>query len=242
MFRADNTDHVTDVSIGDTVDIICPRYPPDFPVDQMEHHVVYQVSREEFESCRVTNLGSKTTRQILTCNNPHHEQIYTISFREFTPIPMGLEFQRGRDYYYISTSNGSINGVGNLSGGSCLHNNMRLIFKVCCRPSPSTSSSPTEEETHLEREHEAIVKSTEAAVVTTTTVSETSSLLNKLKPTRASLSTTTWKKYHEVEISQNDVSPKAGATFLNSARRGSPSQNAVLVISILSILLMKNFL
>ena len=58
MFRLDNTDHIIDVNAGnlpgeyDQVNIICPVSKTD--VRMPERHVIYSVSREEFDSCRIT--------------------------------------------------------------------------------------------------------------------------------------------------------------------------------------------
>ena len=55
MFRLDNTDHIVDVNNGnlpweyDQVNIICPVSKPG--VRYPEKHVIYSVSREEFDSC-----------------------------------------------------------------------------------------------------------------------------------------------------------------------------------------------
>ena len=129
MFRMDNTDHVVDVNAGnlrnefDQVNIICPvtkpgtRYP--------ERHVVYSVSREEYESCRVTNPSPKI---VAVCSKPHQLLYFTITFRSFTPTPGGLEFYPGQDYYFISTS--SATDLHRRVGGGCATHNMRMIFRV----------------------------------------------------------------------------------------------------------------
>ena len=129
MFRLDNTDHVVDVNAGnlrnefDQVNIICPvtkpgtRYP--------ERHVVYSVSREEYESCRVTNPSPKI---VAVCSKPHQLLYFTITFRSFTPTPGGLEFYPGQDYYFISTSSPA--DLHRRVGGGCSTHNMRMIFRV----------------------------------------------------------------------------------------------------------------
>ena len=129
MFRVDNTDHVIDVNGGnlpweyDQVNIICPvsksgvRYP--------ERHVVYSVSRDEYESCRVTQPKPKI---VAVCSKPHQLQYFTVTFRSFTPTPGGLEFHPGQDYYFISTS--SPEDLHRRVGGGCATHNMRMIFRV----------------------------------------------------------------------------------------------------------------
>lgn len=129
MFRLDNTDHIIDVNQGnlpweyDQANIICPvskpgaRYP--------EKHVIYSVSREEFDSCRITNPKPKI---VAICNQPHRLMYFTITFRSFTPTPGSLEYMPGQDYYFISTS--SRRDLHQRVGGGCASHNMKMIFKV----------------------------------------------------------------------------------------------------------------
>ena len=131
IFRIDNTDHIIDVNRGnkpweyDQVNIICPVYRPGTHQDDIETYVIYSVSKEEYDSCRITNPNP---RVIAICNKPHELMLFTITFRSFTPTPGGLEFQPGEDYYFISTS-----AKGDLYrrvGGHCSSHHMKMAFKV----------------------------------------------------------------------------------------------------------------
>merc|ERR1712203_62955 len=66
-----------------------------------EQHVIYSVSKEDFESCRVSNSRPKI---VAICNKPDSFMYFTITFRSFSPTPGGMEFKAGQDYYFISTS------------------------------------------------------------------------------------------------------------------------------------------
>ena len=129
MFRLDNTDHIVDVNSGnlpweyDQVNIICPVSKAD--VKMPERHVIYSVSREEYESCRITNPRPKI---VAVCSKPHQLLYFTITFRSFSPTPGGLEFHPGQDYYFISTS--SPEDLHRRVGGGCSTHNMKMIFKV----------------------------------------------------------------------------------------------------------------
>jgi ephrin-B len=135
MFRLDNTDHIVDVNSGnqpseyDQVNIICPVSKPG--VRYPEAHVIYSVSREEFDSCRITNPKPKI---VAICNQPHRLMYFTITFRSFTPTPGGLEFHPGQDYYFISTS--TPEDLHRRVGGGCSTHNMKMIFKVADNRSP----------------------------------------------------------------------------------------------------------
>ncbi|KAL3213370.1 hypothetical protein MRX96_035430 [Rhipicephalus microplus] len=123
-FRIDNTDHIIDVNKGnipfeyDQVNIICPVYRTGTQEEDVERYIIYNVSKEEYDSCRITN---PTPRIIAVCDKPH---------------------QPGQDYYFISTSTGSEEGLHQRIGGRCATHNMKVIFKVCCDPSKSTTSRP----------------------------------------------------------------------------------------------------
>ena len=129
MFRIDNTDHIVDVNTGnepweyDQVNIICPVSKPG--IKYPEKHVIYSVSREEFDSCRITN--PKPTI-VAICNQPHRLMYFTITFRSFTPTPGGLEFHPGQDYYFISTA--TPKDLHRRVGGGCSTHNMKMIFRV----------------------------------------------------------------------------------------------------------------
>ncbi len=130
IFRIDNTDHIIDVNRGnqpweyDQVNIICPLYRPE-EAQQAEKYIIYSVSKDEYDSCRIM---STRPRIIAQCTEPHELMYFTITFRSFTPTPGGMEFQPGKDYYFISTSSAS--DVHRRVGGRCATHNMKIQFKV----------------------------------------------------------------------------------------------------------------
>lgn len=103
-FRIDNTDHIIDVNKGnlafeyDQVHIICPVYEPGTFDNETEKYIIYNVSKVEYETCRITNANP---RIIAICDKPQKLMYFTITFRPFTPQPGGLEFLPGNDYYFI---------------------------------------------------------------------------------------------------------------------------------------------
>ena len=131
MFRIDNTDNVIDVNRGndvfeyDQAHIICPVYPAGTRPLDAERYIIYSVTKEEFEQCR---LVDPEPRVIAVCNKPHRLLYVTITFRSFTPTPGGLEFKPGQDYYFLSTSSHS--DIERRVGGRCSTNNMKMVFKI----------------------------------------------------------------------------------------------------------------
>lgn len=131
MFRIDNTDNVIDINVDnlafeyDQANIICPRYRKGTRTADVEQYVIYNVSKEEYEDCRITQ---PQPRVVAVCDKPHDLKYVTITFRSFTPTPGGLEFRPGQDYFFISTS--SRNDLKRRLGGRCSTHNMKLRFKV----------------------------------------------------------------------------------------------------------------
>ena len=171
MFRLDNTDHIIDVNNGnlpweyDQANIICPvskagtRYP--------EKHVIYSVSREEFDSCRITNPKPKI---VAICNQPHRLMYFTITFRSFTPTPGSLEYKPGQDYYFISTS--SREDLHRRVGGGCATHNMKMIFKVADNRDITSQHAKlneprNDEENEIEPIEATSYKTTTATITTT---------------------------------------------------------------------------
>lgn len=82
----------------DQVHIICPIYEPGTFDNETEKYIIYNVSKVEYETCRITNANP---RIIAICDQPQKMLYFTITFRPFTPQPGGLEFLPGNDYYFI---------------------------------------------------------------------------------------------------------------------------------------------
>uniref|UniRef100_A0A8C5LLX9 Ephrin B2 n=1 Tax=Leptobrachium leishanense TaxID=445787 RepID=A0A8C5LLX9_9ANUR len=122
--------------IGDKLDIICPKV--DSKSTQYEYYKVYLVDKEQADSCTI-----KDRTPLLNCAKPDQDVKFTIKFQEFSPNLWGLEFQRKKDYYIISTSNGSIEGVDNLEGGVCVTRAMKILMKVGQDPDSGRDGLPT---------------------------------------------------------------------------------------------------
>ncbi|XP_066266755.1 ephrin-B2-like isoform X1 [Branchiostoma lanceolatum] len=127
--------HVLEVDIGDKLNIICPRLFSQF-------NTMYEVfSREEYETCNSTR-----GRLLLRCDLPDQDLSLTILFQEVSPSPFGLEFEKGKDYYYIATSSGTMDTLDNRLGGNCQSPTyMKLTIRVRGDPterSDSTGGNP----------------------------------------------------------------------------------------------------
>lgn len=143
IFLLDNTDNIIDVNRGnlkfeyDQANLICPVYTPGTKEEDIEKYIIYNVSKDEYETCRITN---PSPRIIAVCDKPFKLMYFTITFRPFTPQPGGLEFLPGHDYYFISTS--SREDLHRRIGGRCTTHNMKIVFKVW-DPQETTSTQST---------------------------------------------------------------------------------------------------
>ncbi|KAA0715760.1 Ephrin-B2a Precursor [Triplophysa tibetana] len=116
--------------IGDKMDIVCPRVEGG-SMEGVEYYKLYMVPREQLDSCTVT----KADTPLLNCVKPDQDVKFTLKFQEFSPNLWGLEFFRGKDYYIISTSNGTMEGLENQEGGVCKTKSMKILMKVGQDPS-----------------------------------------------------------------------------------------------------------
>ncbi|XP_076849515.1 ephrin-B2a [Brachyhypopomus gauderio] len=116
--------------IGDKMDIVCPRVEGGL-MDGVEYYKLYMVPREQLDTCTVT----KADTPLLNCVKPDQDVKFTLKFQEFSPNLWGLEFFRGKDYYIISTSNGTMEGLENQDGGVCKTKSMKIVMKVGQSPS-----------------------------------------------------------------------------------------------------------
>lgn len=76
------------------VNLICPVYTPGTRDEEIEKYIIYNVSKDEYETCRITN---PSPRIIAVCDKPYKVMYFTITFRPFTPQPGGLEFLPGNN-------------------------------------------------------------------------------------------------------------------------------------------------
>uniref|UniRef100_A0A6G1SJV5 Ephrin-A1 n=1 Tax=Aceria tosichella TaxID=561515 RepID=A0A6G1SJV5_9ACAR len=115
---------------------------------QLERYIIYSVSKEEYDTCRLN--GPSSAQVVAKCDQPQATSSgagprpvrpTTITFRSFTPQPNGLEFKPGQDYYFITALHGHHQDPQKRFS-PCRELNMRVIFKVCCKPStPANSAS-----------------------------------------------------------------------------------------------------
>jgi len=87
------------------------------------------VSKDEYDTCQIKKT-STPVREILRCDKPFENIKYTFYISKFSPVPGAIEFTPGSDYYFISTSNGTLNGLNNTVGGTCQKDNMKMIIRV----------------------------------------------------------------------------------------------------------------
>lgn len=244
MFRLDNMDHIVDVKEYDQVHLVCPESKPSekYP----EQHVIYSVSKEEFDNCRITN---PKPRIVAICNSPYHPMYFTITFRSFTPTPGGLEFKPGNDYYFISTSSRS--DLHRRVGGGCASHNMKMIFKVHANDRTHRLQKQHQEE-HLrkmEEETNDVIFHPHINIPRLNTISDSISSTEKLSDSSSD------RYYYQREVFPkmnqpvhfdpdliNDLESKVFSplpltdSFANSCNRNTVTQLNLLIVTILSVL------
>ena len=102
-----------------------------------------QVSKEEYDTCRLQTAGQSSARMVALCDQQPGKPRpppFTVTFRSFTPQPNGLEFKPGQDYYFITALLNQNDPHKRFS--PCRELNMKVIFKVCCKPTSGGPSQP----------------------------------------------------------------------------------------------------
>uniref|UniRef100_A0A8R1HQ15 Ephrin RBD domain-containing protein n=1 Tax=Caenorhabditis japonica TaxID=281687 RepID=A0A8R1HQ15_CAEJA len=122
IFDVSNTDHVISVRIGDRVSIKCPKSDG---AGKYEYSYIYMVSDEEYDHCFLAK-----PRLVGACDNQTINASINIVFRSFTPTPGGFEFQPGHNYFLISTSDGTQEGIDRKKDGLCTTKQMKIKFEV----------------------------------------------------------------------------------------------------------------
>uniref|UniRef100_A0A0K0EXI5 Ephrin (inferred by orthology to a D. melanogaster protein) n=1 Tax=Strongyloides venezuelensis TaxID=75913 RepID=A0A0K0EXI5_STRVS len=118
-----NIEPVIQVHIMDRIKINCPKARENDR--KYKYSKLYAVSREGFEKCSLLN-----SKIIGTCKNPNLNSSINIVFREVSPLAGALVFKPGEDYYLISTSTGTLEGIDNSEGGLCSTDNMKVKFEI----------------------------------------------------------------------------------------------------------------
>jgi hypothetical protein len=125
--------------IGDSIDLTCPKST--INTSDYEYSVIYKVSsKHEFDNC-IVNPNNYETVPILKCDKPGsvNPVKFTIYFVKYSPVPNALEFEEDKEYYFLSASSGTRDGLGHMSGGLCSRFNMRFSIKI--KPQSSEISS-----------------------------------------------------------------------------------------------------
>lgn len=170
MFQSSNNDHVIDVHIGDSIDIICPHYMDDTVA--WEYYIIYMVNKSNYEMC-VINDTSKWT-MILNCSKPNSTRanFYTLLILDFQSIPGNPDFAEGRSYYFISTSGGQKSNIDNQYLGACKTHKMRMIIRVV-PPDDSPPQGTTLRPVSMQTPVQTNARTTSTASTTTSTTTRT---------------------------------------------------------------------
>ncbi|KHN76304.1 Ephrin-4 [Toxocara canis] len=110
----------------DSLVIHCPTFNDSTPVENTEQMIIYRVSRFGYENC----VLDETAKVVGRCAHPYMPLTIRTVFRQFTPLPSGLEYSPGGTYYFISTSDGTEKGIDLTAGGLCLSKQLRLRVHI----------------------------------------------------------------------------------------------------------------
>jgi hypothetical protein len=119
-----------DANIGDKIDLLCPKN--DLTTNTNENHylILYKVdTKYEFDNCFI-NKNNENSVLIVKCDKPLKQIKYTMHFIKFSPVPNAIEFEQNREYYFLTTSTGTYNGLHTQQGGLCSKHNLKFSIKI----------------------------------------------------------------------------------------------------------------
>ncbi|KAL3083305.1 hypothetical protein niasHS_011107 [Heterodera schachtii] len=121
---------------------VCP--PPNLPL------AIHLVPAESALLCQLPAEQRERERALIGYCGPNTSDP-RLTIRQYSPLPGKPTFREGLSYFFISTSDGTADGVQAISGGLCRSNALRL--RVVVLPTPSedalSSSRPADEITDL---------------------------------------------------------------------------------------------
>ena len=131
--------------LGDSIDLVCPKVNINNldQIDQNQAHylTIYKVgSKYEFDNC-IINPNNIETVPILKCDKPSVNTRFTIYFVKYSPVPFALEFEEDKEYFFLSTSSGTKDGLNFMTGGLCSKFNMRFSIKINSAASDAAAAS-----------------------------------------------------------------------------------------------------
>ncbi|XP_033638969.1 ephrin-B2-like [Asterias rubens] len=124
-----------EAEINDKVKIECPKTPNTTTGRLHAQYLTFtQVSRHGFETCS-TDHDDGPVRDLLVCNRPYEDNSYLLLFQQDSSFPGSLTFSHSTTYYFITTSDGSLGGLGIEEDGLCSSHHMKV--KVYIKPRPT---------------------------------------------------------------------------------------------------------
>ncbi|XP_022784013.1 ephrin-B2a-like [Stylophora pistillata] len=93
----------------------------------LQYENLWLVSEQSYERCEI-NLMTDT--RLWLCDEPLKLKYHTVTFKRFS-VGNEPEFQPGKDYYFIATSDGRKTSINSTFGGNCKTHRMKLKFYVC---------------------------------------------------------------------------------------------------------------
>ncbi|XP_022096417.1 ephrin-B2-like [Acanthaster planci] len=129
--------------INDKVEIDCPKTPNTTVGRQYAEYLTFtQVSQAGFDHCS-TNISYGIVRTLLTCNRPFEDNSFILLFQRYPPLPGSPTFRHSRTYYFITTSDGTLDGLHQINRGLCHTHNMKLRVHIRPRPTEATPTGQT---------------------------------------------------------------------------------------------------
>lgn len=249
--------------IGDSIDLVCPKQARTGTANDSSSHVynnnhsvidqselnqahyltIYKVgSKYEFDNC-IINPNNIETVPILKCDKPSINTKFTIYFVKYSPVPFALEFEEDKEYFFLSTSSGTKDGLNFMTGGLCSKFNMRFSIKINAASSESAQSATIN--SSLVKKHELHNQAAASSSSSQLLSDEDSIILQQLKEriqsTVASLNSAVNRNDDKSASEQLTPSQSSNLILMSNSFNLLPNQFHIYFLLVIYFFLITNF-
>lgn len=228
---------------GSKLNILCPHVAVSLAERQdtdngLNYENFWRVDLKSYETCNVNSSITKN-KIFLQCDNPRQIQFETLVFQPFNADPSRV-FKKGKVYYFISTSTGSLDSLKGKSSGHCSTRNMKMEIYVCTGPEDAncTDTKPTTKPAQHAFALQNFIQSITSAPSTVRVEMTEFTSTKQTSPPQTNSTETELPPDQTEFVDQPDVGASKGQRESPSSTNGTSSNVFIIVLALMSVILM----